>query len=108
MGPPDRLGVLETDKEQSDADHIREARARLLQGPGDELEAAGRLGRGIGSQEPSGQTGAVAETSTLSPYRTARLNPLRPSKGEPLRSSSAAPTAWSGRQVRPETLNRFG
>src|SRR6266576_1045207 len=38
---------------------------------------------GSGSQEPSGQTGAVPDTSTRSPTRTARLNPMVGSKGDP-------------------------
>ena len=39
---------------------------------------------GSGSQDPSGHTGAVPDTSTRSPTRTARLNPISSSKGEPL------------------------
>ena len=38
---------------------------------------------GSGSQEPSGQIGAVPETSTRSPTRTARLNPITGSYGDP-------------------------
>src|SRR4030081_3616449 len=38
---------------------------------------------GSGSQEPSGQTGAVPETSTRGPTRSALLNPMVDSKGEP-------------------------
>src|SRR2546430_11984493 len=38
---------------------------------------------GSGSHEPSGQTGAVPDTSTRSPTRTARLNPMVGSKGDP-------------------------
>jgi hypothetical protein len=38
---------------------------------------------GSGSQLPSGQIGAVPETSTRSPTRIARLNPTSDSKGEP-------------------------
>ncbi len=36
-----------------------------------------------GSQDPSGQIGAVPDTSTRSPARTARLIPMRGSYGEP-------------------------
>jgi hypothetical protein len=38
---------------------------------------------GSGSQEPSGQTGAVPATSTRSPTRTARLKPITGSYGDP-------------------------
>ena len=38
---------------------------------------------GSGSHDPSGQTGAVPDTRTRSPTRTARLNPMVGSKGEP-------------------------
>jgi hypothetical protein len=38
---------------------------------------------GSGSQDPSGQMGAVPETSTRSPTRRARLNPTTGSYGEP-------------------------
>ena len=43
------------------------ARSKLLQSGDDDLEAAARLGSGSGSQEPSGQIGAVPETSTGRP-----------------------------------------
>src|SRR3954469_2704658 len=38
---------------------------------------------GSGSQEPSGHTGAVPDTSTRSPARIAREKPIGASKGEP-------------------------
>src|SRR4051794_41309353 len=38
---------------------------------------------GWGSQEPSGHTGAVPETSTRSPPRIAREKPIGASNGEP-------------------------
>jgi hypothetical protein len=38
---------------------------------------------GSGSTEPSGQIGAVPETMTRSPTRTARQNPIVSSKGDP-------------------------
>lgn len=38
---------------------------------------------GSGSHEPSGHTGAVPDTSTRSPTRTARLKPILGSQGEP-------------------------
>ena len=38
---------------------------------------------GSASQEPSGQIGAVPDTSTRSPTRSARLKPISPSWGEP-------------------------
>ena len=57
---------------------------------------------GSESQEPSGQTGAVPETSTLSPSRTARLKPIRPSNGEPLeillRDPKAQGVRWARRR----------
>jgi len=52
-----------------------------------------------GSQEPSGQIGAVPDTATRSPTRTAREKPIDASKGEPdvdliraMRSITLAPT----------------
>ncbi len=36
-----------------------------------------------GAQEPSGHTGAVPDTSTRSPTRTARLKPMEASNGDP-------------------------
>jgi hypothetical protein len=38
---------------------------------------------GSGSQLPSGQIGAVPETMTRLPTRTARLNPIDDSNGDP-------------------------
>ena len=38
---------------------------------------------GSGSHDPSGQIGAVPETNTRSPTRTARLMPILGSYGEP-------------------------
>src|SRR5436309_10929002 len=47
---------------------------------------------GSGSQEPSGQIGAVPDTSTRFPIRTALLNPIFGSYGDPeaIRCRSAA------------------
>jgi len=41
---------------------------------------------GSGSTRPSGHTGAVPETETVLPTRTARLKPIEPSNGDPERA----------------------
>src|SRR5687767_2525389 len=65
---------------------------------------------GSGSQEPSGQIGAVPDTSTLSPTRTARLIPILPSYGEPdeARRRSAISGPPPLRQVLLHPLQRLG
>ena len=55
---------------------------------------------GSGSQEPSGHTGPVPDTSTRSPTRIARENPIGPSNGESdvarARSAIIGPCAGTG------------
>ncbi len=51
---------------------------------------------GSGSTSPDGHTGAVPETSTRSPTRTARLNPMLASNGEPDDALSIRPGARRG------------
>ncbi len=80
----DGLGVRCIPDERPGPDDVRQRRSCFFQGLCDDLDAPAHLRPRIGIDRSIGQMGAVPETSTLSPTRTARANPMMDSYGDPL------------------------
>jgi hypothetical protein len=90
MNCGDCLPILDPHEQHASANHLCQRNASLFQRASNELKASPRLRCGISEANgpPSGPSGAVPETATTFPTRTAREMPIFGSYGLPLEMSS--------------------